>query len=263
MSKLILLDGGGGGGKGRRDPAGRNADVTERTSGPTSPKAQAIAGEVRRRIVEREWRQGDRIPDEADLATEFGAARATVNKALQVLADEGLLDRRRRAGTRVALNPVRKATFTIPIIREQIERAGMAYDHRVVSRRRTPAPAAMASRLALPEGAPLIHLRTVHYGDGRPFQLEDRWLNPAAVPEVAAVDFRLVNANEWLVRNAPYLRADLAFHAENASARDARLLGTEAGRALLLLERTTWNERGAITTVRLACHPGYVMTAAA
>ncbi len=92
--------------------------MTDKQAGPTSPKAQNIANEVRRRIVEREWRQGDRIPDEADLAIEFDAARATANKALQLLADEGLLDRRRRAGTRVAFDPVRKATFTISIIRE-------------------------------------------------------------------------------------------------------------------------------------------------
>ena len=97
---------------------------------------------MRRRIVEREWRQGDRIPDEADLATEFGVARATVNKALQLVADEGLLDRRRRAGTRVAVNPVHKATFAIPIVREQVEQAGMAYGHRVVARRSRPAPPA-------------------------------------------------------------------------------------------------------------------------
>jgi GntR family histidine utilization transcriptional repressor len=236
--------------------------VSERHAGPTSPKAHGIAGEVRRRIVEREWRQGERIPDEADLATEFGAARATVNKALQLLADEGLLDRRRRAGTRVALNPVRKATFSIPIIREQIEKAGKNYSHRVVAQRRGPVPAEVAARLDLPEGLALIHLRTVHYGDGRPFQLEDRWINQHAVPEVEAVDFRHLNANEWLVRNAPYLRADLAFCAANADARDARLLETQLGQALLVLQRTTWNDLGAITTVRLACHPGYVMTAA-
>jgi len=236
--------------------------VTERP-GPTAPKAQGIASEVRRRIVEREWRQGDRIPDEADLATEFGAARATVNKALQLLADEGLLDRRRRAGTRVATAPIRKATFTIPIIREQIEQAGMTYGHRVVGQRLSPVPADPAGRLGVARGTPLIHLRTVHYGDGRPFQYEDRWLNPGALPELAAVDFRAMNANEWLVRNAPYLRADLSVHAANADARDARLLETELGRALLIVERTTWNEAGAITTVRLACHPGYVMMAAA
>jgi GntR family histidine utilization transcriptional repressor len=235
--------------------------VTDRHAGSTSPKAQNIASEVRRRIVEREWRQGDRIPDEADLATEFGAARATVNKALQLLADEGLLDRRRRAGTRVAVNPVHKATFSIPIVREQIEHGGMAYSHRVVAQRRSPVPSEVAARLGLPAGAPLIHLRMVHYGDGRPFQLEDRWINPGAVPGVQAVDFRHMNANEWLVRNAPYLRADLTFSAGNADARDARLLETHPGQALLILQRTTWNDVGAITTVRVACHPGYVMSA--
>ena len=56
--------------------------MTDRPPGPA--KSQAIVGEVRRRIDEQEWRQGDRIPDEADLATEFGVARATVNKALQI-----------------------------------------------------------------------------------------------------------------------------------------------------------------------------------
>lgn len=112
-------------------------------------KAQAIETEVRRRIVEREWRQGQRIPDEADLAVEFDAARSTVNKALQRLADEGLLDRRRRAGTKVAVDPVRKATFAISIVREQVEQAGMAYSHRVVAQRRTPVPEDIAARLGI------------------------------------------------------------------------------------------------------------------
>lgn len=231
------------------------------SSAPTSAKAQHIAAEVRRRIVDREWLQGDRIPDEADLAVEFGAARATVNKALQLLADEGLLDRKRRAGTRVTINPVRKATISIPIVREQIEQAGMEYGHRVVAQRRSPLPADIAARIGLPEGDELIHLRAVHYGDGRPYQLEDRWINPRAVPGLEQVDFRQVNANEWLVRNAPYLRAELAFSAANADAREARLLQTRRGQALLILQRSTWNDAGPITTVRLACHPGYVMNA--
>jgi GntR family histidine utilization transcriptional repressor len=228
-------------------------------AGPTSSKAQNIAKEVRRRIVEREWRQGDRIPDEADLAIEFEAARATVNKALQMLADEGLLDRRRRAGTRVAVDPVRKATFTISIVREQVEHAGMAYSHRVVAQRRSPVPDEIAARIGLPKGEVLIHMRAIHYADGQPFQLEDRWINPRAAPSLAGMDFRQLNANEWLVRNAPYLRAELAFSAENANRRDARLLDTRPGRALLVLYRTTWNDLGPITTVRVAFQPGHIV----
>ena len=231
--------------------------MTDKQTGSTSPKAQHIANEVRRRIVEREWRQGDRIPDEADLAIEFDAARATVNKALQLLANEGLLDRRRRAGTRVTINPVRKATVTISIVREQVEQAGMVYSHRVLAQRHSPLPAAIATRLGLPKGEMLIHMRAMHYGDGRPFQLEDRWINPRATPGLENADFRQLNANEWLVRNAPYSRAELTFSAENANQRDAEWLETEPGQALLIMRRTTWNDLGPITTVRVAFQPGH------
>ena len=233
--------------------------MTEKTA--QLSKAQAITSEVRRRIVDREWRQGDRIPDEAELAVEFGVARATVNKALQMLAEEGLLDRKRRAGTHVTVNPARKATLTIPIVREQIEGAGLEYSHRVVAQKLSPIPTDVALRMALPEGAELIHLRTVHYGDGQPFQVEDRWINPGAAPGVERIDFHRINANEWLVRNFPWLHADMAFSAENANARDARLLETRQGTALLILQRTTFNDLGAITTVRLAFHPGYQLIA--
>lgn len=234
--------------------------MTERTA--STSKAQAITTEVRRRIVEREWRQGDRIPDEAELAIEFGVARATVNKALQQLADEGLLDRKRRAGTHVTVNPARRATLTIPIIREEIERAGMEYSHRLIVQNRCPAPDDIAARMSLSAGLDrqeLIELQTVHYGDGRPFQLEHRWIDPRAAPGVETVDFHRYNANEWLVRNFPWLRADIAFVAENADAHDARLLETRHGTALLILQRTTFNDIRAITSVRLAFHPGYLL----
>jgi len=233
--------------------------VTGKQAGSTSPKAQNIANEGRRRIVEREWRQGDRIPDEVDLAIEFDVARATVNKALQLLADEGLLDRRRRAGTRVAVDPVRKATFTISIVREQVEQAGMAYGHRVVAQRKSPVPKEIAARIGLGEGEVLVHMRDVHYADGQPFQLEDRWINPRAAPGLDNVDFGHWNANVWLVRNAPYLRAERAFSAENASRRDARLLQTRPGQALLIQHRTTWNGLGPITTARVAFQPGHLV----
>lgn len=229
--------------------------MTDKRSGSAVAKAQVIAAEVRRRIVERQWRHGDRIPDEADLAIEFDAARATVNKALQMLADEGFLDRRRRAGTRVAIN--HKAVFAIPVVREQVEQAGMAYSHRVVAYRRSPISAEIAARLSLPKGKVLVHMRAVHYGDGRPFQFEDRWLNPPAVPGLGAVDLGRLNANEWLLLNTPYLHAELAFSAENADRRDARLLQTQEGQALLILHRTTWNDLGPVTTVRVAFQPGH------
>lgn len=56
---------------------------------------QSVQDEARHRILAREWVPDDLIPNEADLAVEFGSARTTVTRALRTLAEAGLLDRRR------------------------------------------------------------------------------------------------------------------------------------------------------------------------
>ena len=78
---------------------------------------QSIHDELRRRIVDGIWQPGELIPAEEQLAAEFQCARATVNRALRGLVDSGLLNRRRRIGSRVATEPSRYATLKIDIIR--------------------------------------------------------------------------------------------------------------------------------------------------
>mgnify|MGYP000374306696 CR=1 FL=1 len=66
-----------------------------------------IRAEVLSRIRSKAWPLGTLIPGEEALAQEFGVARATVNRALSELARSGVLERKRKAGTRVAALPVR------------------------------------------------------------------------------------------------------------------------------------------------------------
>ena len=63
----------------------------------------------------RSWGRGVAIEGVAidELAAEFGCARSTVNRALRELAEAGFLERRRKAGTRISPDPVRKATLKI------------------------------------------------------------------------------------------------------------------------------------------------------
>ena len=200
------------------------------------------------------------IPGETDLAAEFGCARATVNRALQGLADSGLLERKRKAGTRVALDPVRKATLEIPITRIEVEAAGSAYHFDILEQRRARLPASITEAIQLEDSFDALHMRGLHRADARPFLYEDRWVNLEAVPEFAEADFSAISPNEWLVRNQPFTRGDISFLAENASAVQASALGAEEGAALFAIERTTWNETVPITFVRLAYRPGYRMT---
>ena len=217
---------------------------------------EAIRAEVLRRIHARDWAPGALIPTEEALAQEFGCARATVNRALRDLAEAGVLERRRKAGTRVALHPVRRATLDIPVTRLEVEARGQAHSFHLLERQMEAAPVPVVSRLGLAPGATLLRLRTLHLADGRPFLLEDRWLNPAVLPDPAP-DFAAISANEWLVGHVPYTTGDIAFSAANASAEEAQVLGLVEGAALFIVERTTWERDRAVTSVRLAYAPGY------
>ncbi len=221
---------------------------------------QVIRRELIRRINERQWQPGEFIPGETELAEEFGCARATVNRAMRELADAGLVERRRKAGTRVRLNPVRKATLEIPVTRLQIEQRGATHSHRLLSRAMKMPPLQIAEKLGLVENRALLNLQAVHFADNQPFLYENRWVNPKSVPAILVVDFPTISANEWLVHNAPFTHGDISLSAQNATAKEAEILGVNKGEALFIINRTTWNHSQPITSVRLVYSPGYKMS---
>jgi GntR family histidine utilization transcriptional repressor len=224
-----------------------------------TPGWEGVRAEVLRRIRERDWGPGALIPGEEALAAEFGVARATVNRALRDLADAGVVERRKRAGTRVAELPVRRARLEVPVIRLDVLGRGLAHDFKLLADRMMPAPVPVAARLGLPEGAPMRYLETLHMAGGRPYVFETRWLNPAVLP-APAPDFAKVSANEWLVTHVSLVSGDIAFTAEPANMREAEVLGIPRDTALLVAERTTQGTGGPVTLVRLAHAPGHRVT---
>ncbi len=222
---------------------------------------QAIAAEALRRINTRIWPPGSMVPAESDLAAEFGVARATVNRALRALAEDGWLDRRRKAGTRVALHPVRRATLRIPVIRAEVTAAGATYAHRLLSRTTAPAPETVTQALSLPPGSPLLHVTALHLANASPWAAEDRWINPAAVPAIAMADLTATSANEWLVTHAPFTHGDYAIAATAATPAQAAQLACPPDAALLTVTRTTWDGPRPITWVCLTHAPDHKITA--
>lgn len=220
---------------------------------------RGIHVELLRRINQREWPLGSIVPNEADLAAEFGCARTTVNRAMRELAEAGLIDRKRKAGTRVALHPISRVVLDIPIIRLEVEQRNAQWRYGLVAQKLHPAPAGVTSRLGLPLDTPLLHVTGLHFADNHPFLHEDRWINPSAVPGVETVDFATVSANEWLIQNAHYTAGDIAFSAANADKALAELLDSTAGVALFVVDRITWDRDVPVTAVRLSYAPGYRM----
>ncbi|WP_306114359.1 MULTISPECIES: UTRA domain-containing protein [unclassified Roseovarius] len=212
---------------------------------------QAIQAEVLRRIHAREWPPGHTIPNEADLAREFGCARATVNRALQSLADAGLLERRRKVGTRVALHPVGKATVDIPILRQEIEDRGLRYRYQLISRNVEAAPPHLRTEAAA------LHITALHWADEMPYVFEDRWIDTETAPDALEQSFDEISANEWLVTTAPYTHGDISFTAQPATGALTTWLNIPDNTPVFVIERTTWDRDAPITAVKLTYAPGY------
>ena len=157
------------------------------------PVYQTIKTEMPEWIQTGIWKQGDLIPVEAALAKEYGCTRATVNRALRKLAQEGILERRRKAGTRVVMPVGRSANFEIPRIRLEIEETGATYRYALLLREVTVPTANVRNKLETSQEIRSLHLHCLHYSNEAPFQFEDRWINLKSIPEVKET----IQMNGW------------------------------------------------------------------
>ena len=221
---------------------------------------QDIKAEVTRRIQGGTWGPGTLLPTEVELASEFNCARATVSRALRELADSGIVDRKRKGGTRVIAMPVKIAKFEIAIVRKTIEALGSTYRYALVEQNVGPAAGWLSTRLKLPKKVAVLHLKCMHFADERPFQFEERWVNLGTVPLMRNADLSQEGPNEWLLREVPFTDAEINLSAVGADDELADNLATTRGTPLFRLERTTWLAGSPVTLVRMTFRPGHQMT---
>ena len=219
-----------------------------------------VKSDILYKITQGVWAPGSLLPNEINLAETYDCARATVNRAMRELADDGIIERKRKAGTRVRMAPIRQARFDIPIVRKEIEDLGAVYRYALVGRAKQAAPDWLRQRLGLNEGGPVLHLTCLHYADDTPYQVEDRWINLEMLPKAAGESFADTGPNEWLVAAIPFSDVEISFLAVQADQELAQHLGCSEGEALFRAERTTWWEGSAITFVRLSFRHGHRMT---
>lgn len=136
-------------------------------------RALSLAHDVRERLLEsmRAGRFPDgRLPPEAELAREMGVSRTTVRAALQTLAEDGIVSRRRRHGTIVN---ARMLHGSLPLnrllsFRELVEQSGYAASVDPLVRRVEPPSPAVATALGLGADDECLVIERLLRADGEP-----------------------------------------------------------------------------------------------
>ncbi len=197
-----------------------------------------------------EWAPGHRLPFEHELMTHYGCARMTANKVMSALADAGLIERRRRAGSFVRRPVGQSAVLEIPDIKSEIVARGQTYGYELLSLRRRRATASDRAVIDVPPAGEILVMRCRHLAGGQPFAVEDRRIALACVPEAATVDFAAEPPGTWLLQHVPWHEAEHCIAACNADAAMAGVLGIQTGAACLVVDRRTWRSGKAVTSVR-------------
>ncbi len=224
-----------------------------------APLVERIEQAIHDKIATGSWRAGDRIPNEVELVQQFGASRMTVSKALNSLAESGLLVRRRKAGSFVASNTDTHSVFKTIDVKSEIESKGRQYSFRLIDRVVQANNAASLFWQEMEPDAEIVALTGVHYADDAPQVLEERLINLAFFPEAWEADFSTEPPSVQLLKLGPCTRLENTISARLAEQFEARILRLPFPSALLVSERKTWSNRVPVTLFRLN-YPGNAHT---
>lgn len=143
-----------------------------------SPLYQQIKGLILQSLQSGEWRPGEAIPSENDLAARYRVSQGTVRKAIDELAAENLVLRRQGKGTFVATHAEQNVQYRFLRLMPDsgdLRREGPA-QRQIIDCKRLRANAEIARALALRTGDSVLQVRRVLSFAGRPTILEDLWL---------------------------------------------------------------------------------------
>jgi len=187
------------------------------------------------------------IPTERDLAEEFDISRITVRKAIDGLVSEGLLSRRRGAGTFVLAPRVEKSFSRLTSFSEDMISRGRRPHSVWVSKSEGAVTPEEALSLGLSPGTSVYRFHRIRYADDLPMALEFSTVPAYCLASPDAVGASLYEALE----SAGHLpvRALQRLRAINFSAEQAEPLGVAPGDAGLFIER-----RGFLIDGRTAEH---------
>jgi GntR family transcriptional regulator len=130
---------------------------------------------------------GQAIPSERQLSTDLGVSRLTLRAALDDLAREGYIVRRRGAGTFVS-EPKIAQELTMTSFTEDMRRRGLRPASRTLELRVAPAGARLGRILHVSPSEPIVVVSRLRLADGEPMAVETLHVRERHVPGLTASD---------------------------------------------------------------------------
>ena len=211
-----------------------------------SPLYQPIKGLILQSLQAGDWKPGEAIPSEMELAARFRVSQGTVRKAIDELAADNLVVRRQGKGTFVATHAEQHVQYRflrlLPDTGDASEE-GPA-QRSIIDCKRVRASADVARALQLRTGDAVLQARRVLAFAGTPTILEDIWLPGQAFKGLTAQQMASYPGPTYAMFEIDFgvrmVRAEEKLRAVLPDTAQARLLGVDCATPLLSVERIAY-----------------------
>jgi GntR family transcriptional regulator len=221
--------------------------MTAAETGEPLPLYHRVYLLLRQHITEGAWTPDQPMPGEHELAETHGVSRITVRRALQKLEQEGLVLRRRGAGTYARPPQPPKRRENLRGLLENLLTMGLHTKVKLMSFAYVAAPVEVAAALEIPVGTIVqksVRLRSVR---GVPFSHLTTWVPQEIGSRYGAEDLAARPLLHLLEEaGARAARAEQVISAKLADSAVAPLLRVEAGSALLWVRRQVRDASGRV-----------------
>ncbi len=206
------------------------------------PRYAQIKGYIKAQLESGQWQIGQRIPSETQLSKQFAVSRMTARRAVQELADEGLLERSVGAGTFVTQPPSQSWVVELPDYSRLFSFSNPEYSNRIVTLETIAAPRDIAALLGLQESESIYRSVVVHSSGSAPLQWEECFVSAALVPAYLKQKYQKVSPQtyiDWVI--APS-RIEHQLQAVIADAAVAGALGLAPLSPCIKITRRSWSQ---------------------
>jgi DNA-binding GntR family transcriptional regulator len=206
------------------------------------PKYRQLLDILRLQIVSGRLLPDQQLPTEDELSAQYGLSRGTVRKAIEQLEAEHLIHTEQGVGSFVASLHPRAIPFHFGDWSATGRPADPTVRHEVLEQAVLPASVAVAERLKIPIGEPVIHLARRRWVGNRVIGYSERTLAEALCPALLDADLSTHPVHELLVAMStlPLLRSEFEVEAHLLAAGEAELLCAAPGEPAIVITRMTY-----------------------
>ncbi|UXU83670.1 GntR family transcriptional regulator [Mammaliicoccus sciuri] len=166
------------------------------------PLHQQIKEDLLSKIEYEDYKVGDKIPNEVDLATHYKVSRPTVRQAINALVIDGFLERRKKRGTIVRQRKINQEfTHVIESYNDEMTRKGLIPKTTVLSLKSEVANEEVTQQLELKPGESVYKLVRLRYAEEDPIVLVTTYIPLSLVPNLKEIDFTTTRFYEVLEKN--------------------------------------------------------------